>query len=65
MCLLDVCFMDLKACGSFEMGLNIPGVASDEGRGFVLAMCLPDDGGPNISWQFFLQQREGLFFNVG
>lgn len=36
--------MDLKVLGSFEMGPNIPGVASDEGRGFMLATCMSVDG---------------------
>lgn len=41
--------MDLKALGSFETGPNIPGVASDEGRGFVLATCMSDDGDQRLA----------------
>lgn len=43
-CLLDVCFMEWRARGSFEKGPNIPGVASDEGRGCVLGTCVSDEG---------------------
>lgn len=53
--------MDLKALGSFEMGPNIPGVASDEGRGFVLATCMSDDGDQRLAGRSSCYEGKAFF----
>lgn len=55
--------MDLKALGSFEMGPNIPGVASDEGRGFVLATCMSDDGDQRLAGRSRFMKGRPFFSN--